>query len=169
MFGAEVLEHSYSNLKSEIEQVITTTYIPLPSKTSKEKTKAGQVVYSGRDFNAPLEMAFRERGWQKRRATYPEQARFFIDVDFCKEKVGLEIQFGKYAFVQHDFYKFLYLFALDVENQIDVGVEVVPSANLQRRMYTGPANFESIVAAMKSHPRNEPPMPLWILGIDITT
>ncbi len=168
MFGEGVLDALYPSAKAEIRDILTTTSIPMPSKVSDEKTKRGKLVWSGKDFNEPLAREFRKQGWETRRFFYPGQAQYYIDVDFCKDRVSVEVQFGKYAFVQHDLAKFRYLFELaDEEKRIDVGVEVIPCANLQRQMYTGPANFESIVASMKAHVRNDPAVPLWIMAIDV--
>jgi len=164
LFGKEVLDAKYPHLVGEIIGVLTKTAIGRPSKVSKEKDKEGQLVYAGPDFNRPLTAEFNQLGWRRRKVFYPDQKRYFIDVDFFKDRVGLELQMGKYAFVLHDLYKFQYLFALD---EIDVGVEIVPAASLQKRMYSGPASFESIITAIRSHARNEPPMPLWFIGIDV--
>lgn len=168
MFAESVLDSSYPNIKAEVLSILTNTPIPAASKVSKERTKKGQVVWSGKDFNEPLERAFRRQGWEKRRFYYPGQSSYYIDVDFCKGHASVEIQFGKYSFVQHDFSKFRYLFEeADETKRIDVGIEVIPCAALQRRMYTGPANFESVVASMEAHARNDPPVPIWVLAIDV--
>lgn len=167
MFGEPVLATLHPDVQAEIVEILTGTAIPSASKTSYERTETGQLVWSGKDFNAALVPEFRRRGWERRKFFYPGQAQYFIDVDFCKGRVSVELQFGKYAFVQHDFAKFRYLFeAAEADKRIDVGVEVVPCARLQRQMYTGPANFESVVASMKAHARNDPPVPIWLLAID---
>ena len=168
MFGEAVLERHHPALQQEVIQTLTATPIADPTKSSREKTKQGKIVWSGKDFNAPLALEFRGLGWRKTKLYYPGQSRYFIDVDFCKGGVALEVQFGKYSFVQHDFAKFRYLFESSEEGtSIDVGIEVVPAAGLQRRMYTGPANFESVVASLRAHARNDPAVPIWLLAIDV--
>lgn len=168
MFGEAVLDQVHAALKEEVIQTLTTTPIQRATKTSREKTKHGKIVWSGKDFNDPLGAEFRRGSWDKRKVYYPNQSRYFIDVDYCRGQVAVEIQFGKYAFVQHDFSKFRYLFEEDNdEYRIDVGIEVVPSAALQRQMYTGPANFESVVASLLAHARNDPAVPVWLLAIDV--
>jgi hypothetical protein len=168
MFGQAVLDALHPGPKKELVRVITTTPIGAATKQSMEKTKPGKTVWSGKDFNLPLASEFRKLGWDRRKVFYQDQDRYFIDVDFAKGKVGLEMQFGKYAFVQHDFSKFRYLFeARDQDRRVDVGVEVVPSAGLQRLMYTGPASFESVLASLVAHARNDPPVPIWLLAIDV--
>lgn len=167
MFGESVLATLHSGVQAEIMEILTGTVIPPASKMSHERTRTGQLVWSGKDFNGALAPEFRRRGWERRKFFYPGQSRYFIDVDFCKGGVSVELQFGKYAFVQHDFAKFRYLFeAAEEDKRIDVGVEVVPCARLQRQMYTGPANFESVVASLSAHARNDPPVPIWLLAID---
>lgn len=168
MFGEQVLDQLHPVLKAEVIEILTTTPIAAPTKVSREKTRQGKIVWSGKDFNDPLGQEFRRRGWERRKVFFPDQARYFIDVDYCKAAVAVEVQFGKYAFVQHDFSKFRYLFQeRDDRNRIDVGVEVVPASALQRKMYTGPANFESVVASLRAHARNDPAVPVWLLSIDI--
>ena len=168
MFGESVLDQLHPSLKKEVVAILTTTPIAGQSKPSAEKTKRGKLVWSGKDLNGPLGKEFRRSGWTRRKVFYQGQSRYFIDVDYCKAGVAVEIQFGKYAFVQHDFSKFRYLFEESNEHyRIDVGIEVVPAASLQRQMYTGPANFESVVASLRAHARNDPAVPVWLLGIDV--
>ena len=168
MFGEAILDRLYTKLKRELVDILTTAEIGAATKQSLEKTKQGKTVWSGKNFNPPLKEAFRGAGWEKRLIYYPDQSTYFIDVDFAKGKVALEVQFGKYAFVQHDFSKFRYLFEEgDERHRIDVGVEVVPSAPLQKLMYTGPANFDSVKASLLAHSRNDPPVPIWLLAIDV--
>jgi hypothetical protein len=168
MFGEAVLERHHGGLQEEVVLILTSTLIPDPTKASREKTKQGRIVWSGKDFNKPLAREFRRQGWRRTKLYYPGQSRYFIDVDFCKGGVALEIQFGKYSFVQHDFAKFRYLFETSEEgSSIDVGIEVIPCSALQRQMCTGPANFESVVASMKAHARNDPAVPVWVLAIDV--
>lgn len=167
MFGQSVLATLHPDLSAEIMEILTDAVIPPASKKSRERSRAGQLVWSGKDFNGALAPEFRRLGWERRKLYYPGQSRYFIDVDFCKGAVSVELQFGKYAFVQHDFAKFRYLFeAAEEDKRVDVGVEVVPCASLQRQMYTGPANFESVAASLKAHARNDPPVPIWLLAID---
>ncbi|MFQ5915749.1 MAG: BglII/BstYI family type II restriction endonuclease [Nitrospinota bacterium] len=164
MFGREILEHKYPLLYGEIRDIIEGTEVRERIKISREKAKEGRPIWSGQAINPPLERRFRQQGWQKRREPMQQGTGAWINVDYCKEKVALEAQFGKYAFVLHDFYKFQFLFGKRI---IDIGVEIVPSSHLQREMYTGPANFDSVQAHMLSHARNEPPMPIWLIGVDI--
>ena len=93
----------------------------------------------------------------------------YKQTDFVKDRVAVEVQFGKYAFVAFDlFVKHLLFYSGDV---IDVGVEILPMKEMLRdagggrRMSTGIAYFEGEVYNILRHGRNSPPVPLLILGI----
>lgn len=93
----------------------------------------------------------------------------YNQTDFVKDRVAVEVQFGKYAFVAFDlFVKHLLFYSGDV---IDVGVEILPMKEMLqdagggRRMSTGIAYFEGEVYNILRHGRNSPPVPLLILGI----
>ena len=86
-----------------------------------------------------------------------------------KERVAVEVQFGKYAFVAFDiFVKHLLFYTGDV---INVGVEILPMKAMAsdpaggRRMSTGIAYYEGEVYNILRHGRSSPPVPLLILGI----
>jgi len=60
--------------------------------------------------------------------------------DFVKNRVAIEIQFDKYAFVAHDlFVKHLSFYVSDI---IDVGIEVLPMKELEREMSSGVPYYE---------------------------
>ena len=166
MFGEEILRQKHDALYKEILHILVTTPVSR-TKISEEKGRYGELIFSGPDFNEPLKQALHQKGWRARRVVYPGQTEYSFEVDFCKGRVGLEIQFGKYFAVQKDLYNLLYLFGLDEERRIDVGIIVIPSDQLHAKMPSGVGKFGSIITAIRSHPRNDPPCPAVILGIDV--
>jgi len=166
MFGEEILRQVYPRELAEVEAVLAKTPVQR-TKICKEKRRRGELIFSGKDFNQPLEAGLKSHGWRKRRVVYPGQTEYSFEVDFCKGKVGLEIQFGKYFAVQKDLYNLLYLFGLEEERRIDAGIIVIPWDTLQPKMPSGVGKFGSIVTAIRSHDRNDPPFPALILGIDV--
>jgi len=95
--------------------------------------------------------------------------RSLKQTDFVKDQVAIEVQFGKYAFVAYDlFVKHLLFYSGGV---INVGVEVLPMKAMLtdpdggRRMSTGIAYYEGEVYNILRHGRNNPPVPLVIIGI----
>ena len=152
----------------EILDVLSGVEVAPPS-SSREKGKKGRLVYRGGHFNPQLKKAFKARGWGKSRFTYPGQNRFYVEIDFFKGSVGVEVQLGKYSFVAHDLNKFLDAFNLSfgTDEPLDVGVEIIPSARLAGLFYSGVANFDSVVTAVTNRGRNTPPVPIWLIGIDV--
>lgn len=163
MFGSEVLLSRHKSLFQEILDVLANSNARR-TKISEEQGREGQLIFSGQELNGRLKQALESQGWRNRRVVYPGQTDYSFTVDFCKGRVGLEIQFGKYFAVQKDLYNLLYLFGLD---EIDVGVIIIPSDRLHREMPSGVGKFSSIITAIKSHPRNDPAFPAVLLGIDI--
>jgi hypothetical protein len=102
------------------------------TKISREKKMQGQVLYSPRMLNQEFKTRFDARGWQESRTTYwvtddmnliremialpAEKQKHMIQesgrtpilsynqTDFQKERVSVEIQFGKYAFIAYDLF-----------------------------------------------------------------
>ena len=100
------------------------------TKVSKEKGRAGKLLFSPVDMNQTFTEGLTACGWAERRTTFwvtsdervlrgiqglpePEQKQRIADAglepifsynqtDFVKDRVAVEVQFGKYAFVAHD-------------------------------------------------------------------
>jgi len=162
MGGLELLKVNKPYLYQEILTIFKTTEIPEPIKESREKTMKGKMVWSGPAFNKPLSESFKRLGWDKKR--YDLGNNRSIEIDFVKERVGLEIQFGKYSFVDTDFSKFEIFY---YQNLIDLCVEIVPSQNLKKKMYSGVPDFIQVLSRIKAKGRNNPAVPIWIIGVNI--
>ncbi len=185
----------YHEIRSIIKAVKASSYI---TKISKEKTMKGKKLYSPRQLNAEFRKRFNKKGWKESRYSYcvttnrkymqeiinlplQEQRDFLISrgieqpissykqTDFVKERIAVEVQFGKYAFVAFDlFVKHLLFYSGDV---IDVGIEVLPMKAMAsdpeggRRLSTGIAYFEGEVYNILRHGRSSPAVPLLVMGI----
>jgi hypothetical protein len=86
-----------------------------------------------------------------------------------EERIAIEVQFGKYAFVAFDlFVKHLLFYTGGV---INVGIEVLPMKSMAadpsggRLLSTGIAYFEGEVYNILRHGRNSPPVPLLVIGV----
>lgn len=85
-------------------------------------------------------------------------------VDFVKDRVAVEVQFGKYFSVAYDLHvkhTFFYL-----RNDIDVGIEIIPTKAMCLKMDTGVAWFENEVANVIREGRSNPTVPIVMLGIE---
>jgi hypothetical protein len=93
-----------------------------------------------------------------------EEAIFsYNQTDFVKDRVAIEIQFGKYAFVAYDL--FVKHLAFYVKDQIDVGIEILPMKSLQSNMSSGVGYYEGELYNVVRQGRGVPAVPLVIVGI----
>ncbi|MFP4023602.1 MAG: BglII/BstYI family type II restriction endonuclease [Thiohalospira sp.] len=180
----------YTEIKKVIESIDANQFL---TKESKEKTMKGRMLYSPVDLNKAFAESFNKLNWNESRYQYyittnqkyleqivnlpfEEQKEFLIkkgikkpiksykQTDFVKDQVAIEVQFGKYAFVAFDlFVKHLLFYSGGV---INLGVEVLPTKKMQCQMSSGVAYYEGEVYNVLRHGRNNPPVPLLILGIE---
>ena len=106
------IRETRSRLIQELEDIIDAVDASrCRVKTSREITMPGRTLYSPVELNSNFASGFKSRGWTKQRvkcdypthyyrAGYnPKQMRggAFREMDFLKDGLGVEIQFGKYA------------------------------------------------------------------------
>ncbi len=85
-------------------------------------------------------------------------------MDFVKEKLGVEVQFGKYAFMVYNVCAKMTIFRN--LGYIDAGIEVVPVKAFAEEMSTGVSYFEQFVWDLESRGVSDIDIPVLILGID---
>lgn len=162
------------------------------TKESRERTMKGRVLFSPKAMNAEFNRLLRERSWEERRVHYyvtkseklirrtlgmsaDEQKReiqgagetpifSYNQTDFVKDRVAVEVQFGKYAFVAYDL--FVKHLAFYVAHHIDVGIEIVPMKSLQSQMSSGVGYYESELYNLVRHGRGVPAVPLILIGVE---
>lgn len=190
--GLEYLLVHKPDLWNEVETVIAQIDAQrCYTKESKERRKFGQLKYSPIALNDAFAELLRSRGWSDRRVSYwvtsdvrlirqtlfkpPEEQREEIQqageeaifsynqTDFVKERVALEVQFGKYAFVAYDL--FVKHLAFYVRDEIDVGIEILPMKSMQSQMSSGPAYYEGELYNVIRNGRGVPAVPLVMIGI----
>jgi hypothetical protein len=192
--GEEYLIVHHNDLYKEIASVIESIDAKrLLTKESKEKTMPGTMLYSPIALNKIFNKKFNKLGWSESRYKYyittdqkilPElitlpynkQKQFLISkgitepissykqTDFVKDQIAVEVQFGKYAFVAFDlFVKHLLFYSGGL---INLGIEILPTKKMQAHMSSGVAYYEGEVYNILRHGRNNPPVPLLILGIE---
>lgn len=171
--GSEILQVHYPKINKEIYQVIEEISAKRV-KESKEKTKVGKLLYSPKHMNIDFKNAFNSRGFKEIRDTYDIEIPnsdvkirgAYKQVDFVKEKVLVEVQFGKYAFMFYDMAKFQYFFN---ENKANVGIEIVPCHSLHAQMSTGVSFGEQLVYDIERLKRHFPAVPVKVILIDDVT
>ena len=168
--GSEILKQRYPAIEDEIYRVIDQVQARRV-KVSNEKTMKGYALYSPKDMNAQFGRLFNEKGFDEMRDTYTitvpnsdlQVPGAFKQIDYVKEKVLVEVQFGKYAFMFYDMAKFQYFFN---ENKADVGIEIVPCHHLHAEMSTGVSFGEQLVYDIERLKRHFPAVPVKVVLID---
>jgi hypothetical protein len=190
--GLEILLVHKPKLWSEIEKVIKQAdATKCRTKVSKEVRTKGNLFYSPVAINKEIRSGFEKYKWGERRISYwvtsdarlirktlfmsPAEQKAEIEsagrkalpsynqTDFVKERVAVEAQFGKYAFVAYDlFVKHLAFFVGDV---IDVGIEILPMKELQQQMSSGVGYYEAELYNLVREGKGVPPVPLVLIGV----
>ena len=88
----------------------------------------------------------------------------YNQTDFVKDRVAVEVQFGKYSFVAYDL--FVKHLAFYVGDKIDVGIEILPMKSLQSEMSSGVSYYEGELYNVVRQGRGVPAVPLVIVGIE---
>jgi hypothetical protein len=65
----------------------------------------------------------------------------YNQTDFVKDRVAVEVQFGKYSSVAYDL--FVKHLAFYVRDEIDVGIEILAMKSMQKYMSSGPATMSA--------------------------
>lgn len=190
--GLEYIKVHKPHLWQEIKRAIASVdAAACKSKISKEAGTLDKILYSPIELNRALRQHLGEFGWSEHRTSYwvtsdaklirktmqmdPAQQKSEIEeagltpimsynqTDFVKERVAVEVQFGKYAFVAYDlFVKHMAFFVGDV---IDVGVEILPMKELQQEMSSGVAYYEGELYNLIREGRGVPAVPLVLVGV----
>ena len=81
-----------------------------------------------------------------------------------KDRVAVEVQFGKYSFVAYDL--FVKHLAFYIGNRIDVGIEILPMKSLQSDMSSGVPYYEGEFYNVVRQGRGVPAVPLVVIGVE---
>ncbi len=191
--GLEFLLVHKPTLWGEIQTVVSGVDADrCKTKVSKEKTMTGRLLYSPIEMNGSFERLLRARDWQESSVSYwatkserlirktltlpPEEQKKEIrgagetpifsynQTDFVKDRVAVEVQLGKYAFVAYDL--FVKHLAFYLGDRIDVGVEILPMKSVQSQMSSGVAYYEGEFYNVVRQGRGVPAVPLVLVGIE---
>ena len=190
--GLEFLQVHQPKVWSEIRAVITGVDAnACRTKVSKEVRTKDKILFSPIEMNIALKKGFRKRVWAESRTSYwvtsdahlirktmnmkPDQQKSEIEgagykpifsynqTDFVKNRIAVEVQFGKYSFVAYDL--FVKHMAFFVGNVIDVGIEILPMKELQQHMSSGVAYYEGELYNLIREGRGVPAVPLVLIGV----
>ena len=162
------------------------------TKVSKEIKMAGHLLYAPKDINDRFKSLLEAKQWEESRNNYwvtddylliqetmylPAQEQKLViesrekrpiysynQTDFVKDRIAIEVQFGKYAFIAYDlFVKHLSFY---MGGKIDVGIEILPMKSMQEQMSSGPGYYEGALYDIARQGRGVPSVPLVLIGIE---
>lgn len=177
--GGEFIEQKYSQLFKEIETIVSRVDAnECKTKESKEKTMPGKILYSPIKLNECFKVHFTEFAWKKQKVNCDYSTDYYVaeykpkdlhrgafrEMDYIKEKLGIEIQFGKYAFMVYNVCAKMTIF--NKLGYIDAGIEIVPIKQFADEMSTGVSYFEQFIWDLDKRGEADIDIPVLILGID---
>ena len=191
--GLEYLFVHKKKLWEELKTVVSSVDAEkCEPKKSKEKTKRGKTLYSPIEMNEEFKKLLGQKNWKESRVNYwvtkneklirktltmdqEDQKReieatgetpimSYNQTDFVKDRVAVEVQFGKYSFVAYDL--FVKHLAFYVGDTIDVGIEILPMKSLQKNMSSGVAYYEGELYNVVRQGRGVPAVPIVLVGIE---
>jgi hypothetical protein len=177
--GTERVQSHYPELLKEITGAIHSIDAKIcKTKESKEKTMKGELLYSPSVLNGCFKVSFKKMKWQPVRVKCEYPQEFYIndyvpkplrggafrEMDFVKEKLGVEVQFGKYSFMVYNVAAKMTIFKN--LGHIDTGVEIVPVKAFADEMSSGVSYFEQFLWDLQNRGISNIDTPVMIIGID---
>lgn len=191
--GYEYMLVHCPELWQEITNAINSIDANRFTKVSKAKPSFGKTLYDQKAINKEFDRILNPLDWKSVVTRYyvasdieterevvsirdKEQQKQAIEeqgataygtnnqVDFVKNRIAVEVQFGKYFSVAYDLHvkhTFFYL-----RDDIDVGIEIIPTRKMCLMMDTGVAWFENEVANVIREGRSNPAVPIVMIGIE---
>lgn len=181
--GKKVVQEMYSNEYREVEQVIQRVDASqCMTKVSRERTKSGKILYSPGCLNDLFEGHFKSLGWGKVRIPCEYSEDYYLsgyrpnrssgrsrkpyrEMDFVKNGLGVEVQFGKYAFMVYNVCAKMTIF--QKLGHVCAGIEIVPVREIADQMSTGVAYFEQFVWDLERRGESDIDIPVLVIGIGV--
>lgn len=156
---AEQVLNSKLAIKQEIEAVLTDPRIDI-----RTLSRPG--------FNNCLDELYKEKGWERQPAVFDEIGDPSAKMDFLKERVGIEVEFGHASFIGIDLLKFQ-VASYSGLNKIDLGVYIVTTKEFQKVMqhqfqqnWEGSLTFEKVTRYLP-HFKSAIQVPIYVIGLDL--
>ncbi len=179
----------WKDLVQVIKNVDAETYRTKQSKEKRKKDKG--LLYAPKQMNKAFRDALTDLDWKEDRISYwvtsdaelirktltssrKEQKEAieaaglraissYNQTDFSKDRVHVEVQFGKYSFVAYDL--FVKHMAFFVGSKIDVGIEILPTKELAEMMSSGVPYYEAELYNLIRQGRSTPAVPVVLIGV----
>jgi hypothetical protein len=139
----------------------------------------GKMLFSPIKINTTFKEGFAKIGWSSHKINCDyvfgeyldgyipaKLPRAYREMDFVKPgtQLGIEVQFGKYAFMVYNVCAKMTIFSK--MGIIDTGIEIVPVKHFADEMSTGVSYFEQFAWDLHHRGTSNIDIPVLILGID---
>ena len=177
--GKAYIESRWPKLLPEIAEIISGVVAEEhKTKKSREKTMRGKMLFAPKSLNKAIGVGFAAQGWQKQKVQCEYSTAFYRngyqpkalrsgayrEIDFVKDKLGVEVQFGKYSFMVYNVCAKMTIFHR--LGFIDAGVEIVPVKSFAHEMSSGVSYFEQFAWDLQHRGESDIDIPVLILGVD---
>jgi len=155
---AEQVLNSKLELKKEIEEIIGSVNV---------KPKG----FSRPELNRILEAKFTENEWESQPTVFNEPKDPSAKIDFLKDRIGIEVEFGHSSFIGIDLLKFQTLSYSNLD-KIDVGVYILvindfrkTLCSVYKQKWEGSLTFEKVCRYLP-HFRSAIQVPIFVYGLE---
>lgn len=133
----------------------------------------GRQLYSPIQLNRLFKEEFHKLDWSNAKINVHTTVKFkggelthagFREMDFVKNGLGVEVQFGKYAFMVYNVSAKMTIF--HNKGIISAGVEIVPMKKMADHMSTGVSFFEQFKTDLEMRGVADIDIPVLIIGIE---
>ena len=111
-------------------------------------------------------------GWERQPSVFAETGDPAAKMDFLKDRVGIEVEFGHSSFIGIDLLKFQ-VASYSGLDKIDIGVYVVTTKEFQKVMkkdfkqnWEGSLTYEKVVRYLP-HFKSAIQVPIYVIGLDL--
>jgi hypothetical protein len=156
---AEQVLNSKLAIKQEVESILTDPGIDISS-------------LSRPGFNKQLNDLFTKNGWERQPAVFYGVGDPSAKMDFLKERVGIEVEFGHASFIGIDLLKFQ-VASYSGLDLIDLGIYIVTTGEFQKVMHDqfnqnweGSLTYKKVTRYLP-HFKSAIQVPIFVIGLDL--
>lgn len=176
--GKEIIEAQFTRELEEVQAIIdAVSGSQHRTRVGREKAMVGKRLYKPESLNRGFNQEFAKYHWHKHTVRCEFSTDFytndfspitsfhgaFREIDYVKNRVGVEVQFEKYEQTIYSGCAKMTIF--HNEDIIDVGIEIVPLKDLANEMSSGVSYFEQFVWDLEHRGIADIDIPVLILGI----
>lgn len=157
----EIIQKHYSSELQDIRGILA----GVSEKGHRSPSGNGRLLPGA--LKKTLKQKFIEHGWDRKRVKVemlraPKRA-LYREIEFAKDRLGVDIQFGKAALIAYSVTAKMPIF--HDEDLIDAGIQVVAMKELAQEMSSGAAYFEQCIWDLEHRGVADVDIPVLILGV----